>query len=67
MGMPVTSPERTIVDSLQAGTQPEQIELALHQALARGLTTPKRMRAALTGRPARVSSLIEHALGTTKA
>lgn len=62
MGMPVTSPERTIVDSLQAGTQPEQIELALHQALDRGLTTPKRMRAALAGRPARVSDLIEHAL-----
>jgi predicted transcriptional regulator of viral defense system len=67
MGMPVTSPERTIVDSLQAGTQPEQIELALHQALDRGLTTPKRMRAALAGRPARVSGLIEHALATAKA
>jgi predicted transcriptional regulator of viral defense system len=67
MGMPVTSPERTIVDSLQAGTQPEQIELALHQALDRGLTTPKRMRAALTGRPARVSGLIEHVLATVQA
>jgi len=67
MGMPVTSPERTIVDSLQAGTQPEQIELASHQALDRGLTTPKRMRAALAGRSARVSGLIEHALATAKA
>lgn len=66
MGMPVTSPERTIVDSLQAGTQPEQIELALHQALDRGLTTPKRMRAALTARPTRVRGLIEDALATTK-
>jgi predicted transcriptional regulator of viral defense system len=64
MGMPVTSPERTIVDSLQAGTQPEQIELAVHQALDRGLTTPKRMRAALAERPARVSDLIERALAT---
>ena len=67
MGMPVTSPERTIADSLQAGTQPEQIELALHQALDRGLTTPKRIRAAHAGRPARVSGLIEHALATAKA
>lgn len=67
MGMPVTSPERTIADSLQAGTQPEQIELALHQALDRGLTTPKRMQAALAGRPARVSGLIEHAITTVKA
>jgi predicted transcriptional regulator of viral defense system len=67
MGMPVTSPERTIVDSLQAGTQPEQVELAVRQALDRGLTTPKRMRAALAGRPARVSGLIEHAITTAKA
>jgi predicted transcriptional regulator of viral defense system len=62
VGVPVTSPERTIVDSLQAGTQPEQIELAVRQALARGLTTPGRLQAALAGRPARVSDLIEHTL-----
>ncbi|MGA2928919.1 MAG: type IV toxin-antitoxin system AbiEi family antitoxin domain-containing protein [Solirubrobacteraceae bacterium] len=62
LGMPVTTPERTIVDSLQTGTQPEQIELAVHQALERGLTTPRRLRAAAAERPARVRSLIEHAL-----
>jgi predicted transcriptional regulator of viral defense system len=62
MGVPVTSPERTIVDSLRAGTQPEQIELAVRQALARGLTTPGRLQAALAGSPARVSDLIERTL-----
>jgi predicted transcriptional regulator of viral defense system len=67
MGMPVTSPERTIVDSLQAGTQPEQIELAVHQALARGLTTPKRLKATLAGSPARVSGFIEQALAGVQA
>jgi|HubBroStandDraft_6_1064221.scaffolds.fasta_scaffold60884_4 hypothetical protein len=61
-GVPVTTPERTIVDSLQAGTQPEQIKLAVHQALERGLTTPRRLRATAAERPARVRSLIEHAL-----
>jgi len=66
-GMPVTTPERSIVDSLQAGTQPEQIELAVHQALDRGLTTPRRLRAAITERPARVRSLIEHALAGGRA
>lgn len=38
-GVLVTNPDRTIVDSLEAGTQLEQIELAVRQALERGLTT----------------------------
>lgn len=58
-GVVVTSPERTIVDSLQAGTQLEQIELAVSQALQRGLTTPRRLRAATAGRPSRVRRFIE--------
>lgn len=58
-GLPVTSPERTIADSLEAGTQPEQIELAVHQALERGLTTPRRLRAATAERPARVRRFID--------
>ncbi len=62
LGIPVTTPERAIVDSLQAGSQPEQIELAVHQALERGLTTPRRLRAAAAERPTRVRNLIEHAL-----
>jgi hypothetical protein len=39
-GVPTTSPERSIVDSLEAGTQPEQVGLAIRQALERGLTAP---------------------------
>ncbi len=35
-GLRLTSPERTILDAAQAGTQPEQIELAIAQALRRG-------------------------------
>ena len=61
-GVPVTSPERTIVDALAAGTQPEQIELATAQALERGLTTPRRLRAAAEHRSARVRDLIERTL-----
>jgi predicted transcriptional regulator of viral defense system len=61
-GVLVTGPERTIVDSLDAGTQPEQIELAVHQALERGLTTPRRLRAAAVGRPKRVRAFIERQL-----
>jgi predicted transcriptional regulator of viral defense system len=58
-GLPVTSPERTIVDALEAGVQPEQIEMAGRQALERGLTTPRRLRATAATRPARVRKFIE--------
>jgi predicted transcriptional regulator of viral defense system len=61
-GVPTTSPERSIVDSLEAGTQPEQVELAVGQALERGLTTPRRLRAAAAERSDRVRRLIERIL-----
>lgn len=61
-GVVVTSPERTIVDSLEAGTQLEQIELAVSQALERGLTTPRRLRAATASRPSRVRKFIDRVL-----
>lgn len=61
-GLPVTSSERTIVDVLETGTQPEQIEMAIRQALERGLTTPRRLREAASPRPARVRKFIERRL-----
>jgi predicted transcriptional regulator of viral defense system len=66
-GVLATSPERTIVDSLEAGTQPEQIELAVRQALERGLTTPRRLRTAATNRPARVRRFIDRLLSEIAA
>jgi predicted transcriptional regulator of viral defense system len=61
-GIRVTTPDRSIVDSLETGTQPEQIELAVRQALERGLTTPRRLRTAVSGRSARVRKFIERDL-----
>lgn len=61
-GLPVTKPERSIVDALDAGAQPEQIELAMRQALMRGSTTPKRLRAAAATRSERVRRFIERDL-----
>lgn len=58
-GVLATSPERTIIDSLEAGTQPEQVELAVRQALERALTTPRRLRAAASGRSSRVQVFID--------
>ena len=37
-GLPATGPERSMLDALESGAQPEQIEMAFHQALDRGLT-----------------------------
>jgi predicted transcriptional regulator of viral defense system len=65
-GLPVTSPERSIADALEAGSQPEQIELAIRQALDRGLTTPGRLRSNVQGRPRRVRDLIERAAATAE-
>lgn len=61
-GVPVTSPERTIVDCAVTGVQPEQVELAIEQALARGLTTVSRLRGAASGRSRRVRDLIESSI-----
>ena len=60
-GVPVTSPERAIVDSLASGSQPEQIEMAIREALRRGLTTQRRLEAAASGSSRRVRSMIEQA------
>jgi predicted transcriptional regulator of viral defense system len=61
-GIDVTTPERSIVDVLQAGTQHEQIELAIRQALERGLTTPRRLRAVASSRSARAHRFVEQVL-----
>lgn len=66
-GLPVTSPERSIVDVLETGAQPEQVELAVRQALERGLTTPRRLRAAASTRSARVRKFIERNLDGVSA
>lgn len=57
--VPATSPERTVVDVLAAGGQPEQVELAISQALDRGLTTPARLRTAAADRGTRVRDQID--------
>jgi predicted transcriptional regulator of viral defense system len=66
-GVLVTDPDRTIVDSLEAGTQLEQIELAVRQALERRLTTARRLRMAAANRPARVHTSIDRLLTEAEA
>ncbi|MDQ3153680.1 MAG: type IV toxin-antitoxin system AbiEi family antitoxin domain-containing protein [Actinomycetota bacterium] len=61
-GLPTATVERSIVDSLQAGTAPEQVELAARQAIERGLTTPRRLRQAAAERSGRVRRFVEQIL-----
>lgn len=66
-GLPTTSVERSIVDSLEDGTQPDQIGLAIRQALERGLTTPRRLQAAASSRSAQIRKFVERSLTEEQA
>jgi predicted transcriptional regulator of viral defense system len=61
-GMRVTAPARTILDAATTGTQPDQIERAVVEAIQRGLLAPEHLRAAARGRGGRVARLIDRAL-----
>ncbi len=61
-GLPVTGPERSVFDALESGAQPDQMEMAIHQALGRGLTTTSRLRRSAVSRPPRVRRFVERTL-----
>ena len=62
-GVVATSPERTLLDCAAGGTAPEQVELAIAQALARTLTTPGRLTEAVAPGPNTLRDLVARALG----
>lgn len=57
-GIRLTGPLRTILDSAEWGTGPEQIALAVGQALARGWLTGDELRREAAARPNRVARLV---------
>lgn len=61
-GIAVTSATRSILDAAEKGADPEQIELAVAQAIERGLATTEEMRQAAGDRSRRVADLIAGAL-----
>lgn len=54
----VTDPVRSILDAAGAGTAPEQIEMAVRQALHKGLTTRRSLLARADRRGGRVAELV---------
>jgi predicted transcriptional regulator of viral defense system len=60
--MVLTAATRTILDAAKAGTAPDQIELAVVQAVRRGLAIPSQLRHGAAERGRRVAALIDGAL-----
>jgi predicted transcriptional regulator of viral defense system len=58
----VTAPARSIVDAAEWGTAPDQILLAVRQAVRAGLASADELRRAAAGRSIRVRRLIERGL-----
>lgn len=66
-GMRVTSPVRTILDVAEAGTAPEQVEMAIHEAIDRGMATKRQLDESARARPKRVARLVRSALDRVAA
>ena len=61
-GLAVTSAARSILDSAETGTAPEQIEMAIMQALSRSMVIADKLRIDSNERNRRVIRLIANAL-----
>ena len=61
-GIRLTSPARTILDAAEAGSAPEQIEMAIQQAIARGFITPTQIANDARNRSRRVQRLVNSAM-----
>src|SRR5919199_4812329 len=66
-GMVITSATRAILDAAEAGTAPDQIELAVVQAVGRGLAAPDQLRRGAAERGRQVAALVEGALRKVSA
>ena len=65
-GIIVTSPARSILDAAEAGVAPEQIEIAVAQAINRGLATARQLQEYAHERGTRVDKLIMNAIKKVK-
>lgn len=61
-GMRITSPARSIADAAETGVSPEHVQVAVREALDRGLTTRKRLFRIADSRGGRVKAIIERAV-----
>jgi predicted transcriptional regulator of viral defense system len=59
-GMRVSTPARTIIDAARSGTAPEQIQIAIRQALKEGRTTPDQLAEHAHRNGGHVAALVKH-------
>jgi predicted transcriptional regulator of viral defense system len=60
-GVRVTSPERTLADVAEASLDPQQLELAVRQAVARGLISHESLQEAISNRGPSVQKALSRA------
>lgn len=65
-GIVLTSATRSILDAAEAGMAPEQVEMAVTQAIERGLATEVQLRRGASKRGGRVATLVGGALRRVK-
>ena len=58
----MTSATRSILDSAEAGLAQEQVELAIWQAIQRGLSSEVELETGACDRSSYVRTIVEHAL-----
>jgi predicted transcriptional regulator of viral defense system len=59
-GIRITTPARTIIDAARSGTAPEQIQMAIRQALQEGRTTPNQLAEHAERNGGHVAALVKH-------
>jgi predicted transcriptional regulator of viral defense system len=59
-GIRVTTPARTIIDAARSGTAPEQIQMAVRQALQEGRTTPDQLAEHAERNGGHIAALVMH-------
>lgn len=65
-GIRVTAPVRSIIDAASGGTAPEQIEMAVRQALQEGLVIRRSLLGEAERRGGRVAGLVRRAVGEAR-
>jgi len=66
-GIRVSTPSRAIVDAAGSGTAPEQIQMAIRQALEQGRTTPRQLAGQAERHGGQVAALVHRTLKEAQA
>jgi predicted transcriptional regulator of viral defense system len=66
-GIRVSTPSRAILDAASSGTAPEQIQMAIRQALAEGRTTPSQLASQAERHGGQVAALIRRTIQEAQA